>query len=86
MRLQDLGRARVVTSAIVNGVPQTHIELAEGVRKHVMGEALDTVEQQWLAAQINEHIQVCGSSYSKLYRQLLSALWHTAQPDKRVPC
>ena len=56
--VQDLGRARVVTSALVNGAPQTHIELAEGVRLHVMGEALSTVEQQWLAAQMNDHIEV----------------------------
>lgn len=61
--LQDLGRARVVTSALVNGVPQTHVELAEGVRKHVLAEALSTVEQQWLAAQINEHIEVCTSPH-----------------------
>lgn len=47
-----------MTGSVVNGVPQTHIELEEGVRKHMFGEALSTVEQQWLAAQINEHIQV----------------------------
>ena len=57
--LQDLGGARVVTSGWVNGVPQTHVELAEGVRKHVLGESLSTLEQHWLASQINEHIQVC---------------------------
>ena len=48
----------MVTSSIVNGVPQTHIELGEGVRRHVLGEALSTTEQRWLAAQINQHIEV----------------------------
>lgn len=48
----------MVTSALVNDVPQTHVELGEGVRSHVLGEALSTVEQQWLAAQINDHIEV----------------------------
>ena len=29
----------------------------EGVNQHVVGEGLDVVEQQWLAAQINEFLE-----------------------------
>lgn len=72
--LQDLGRARVVTSPLVNGVPQTHIELAEGVRKHVLGEALSTVEQQWLAAQMNDHIEVPALCFFKFEVLMLFVL------------
>ena len=31
----------------------TQIELIEGVNKHVFGEGLDVVEQQWLVSEIN---------------------------------
>ena len=33
------------------------IELVEGVRKHVFGEGLDVVEQQWLVAQLNDFLE-----------------------------
>lgn len=32
---------------------RAQIELIEGVNKHVFGEGLDVVEQQWLVSEIN---------------------------------
>lgn len=42
-----------MTSAIVNGTPQTCIELTEGVRTLVFGEGLTRIEQEWLTDEIN---------------------------------
>ncbi|GIL85278.1 hypothetical protein Vretimale_10750 [Volvox reticuliferus] len=53
---RDLTAARVVTTAFINGVPQTAIELVAGVNKYRFGEGLELVEQQWLVCEINEHI------------------------------
>lgn len=33
------------------------VELVEGVNKHVVGEGLDIVEQQWLVGHINEFLE-----------------------------
>ncbi|GFR48226.1 hypothetical protein Agub_g10087, partial [Astrephomene gubernaculifera] len=52
----ELEAARVVTTAIVNGEPQTAVELVEGVNRHRFGEGLEPVEQLWLAGQINTHL------------------------------
>ena len=56
--VQDLSGARVITTGYVNEAPQTCVELLEGARRHCLGEALSTEEQHWLAARINEHLQV----------------------------
>lgn len=59
---RDLSGARVVTLGYVNGVPQTQVELVEGVNKHVIGEGLDLVEQQWLVAQLNSFLEEARGS------------------------
>ena len=41
---------------IVNGQPQYQLVLQEGINKHVLGEGLTPVEQEWLVGVINEHI------------------------------
>jgi hypothetical protein len=41
------------------------IELLEGARVHVFGEGLGQIEQQWLAEQINAHLEAnLGTSRS----------------------
>ncbi|KAG2493916.1 hypothetical protein HYH03_007852 [Edaphochlamys debaryana] len=52
----ELTAARVVTTAFINGVPQTCIEILAGVNRFRFGEGLETVEQQWLVGEINDHI------------------------------
>lgn len=52
----DLAGARVVTTIIVNGDPQTAVELVEGVNTYRFGEGLQLAEQEWIVAQINDHI------------------------------
>lgn len=59
---RDLSKATIITTMIVNGVPQTAIEISEGVRKHVFGENLARIEQQWLASEINEVIDKVSSN------------------------
>ena len=39
-RSRDLIGAKIAASAVVNGVPQTHIELHDGVKTHIFGEVL----------------------------------------------
>eukprot|EP00198_Chlamydomonas_reinhardtii_P000872 XP_001690207.1 predicted protein [Chlamydomonas reinhardtii] len=53
---RDLSGARVVTTAFINGVPQTAIEVLAGVNRHRFGEGLEMVEQQWLVQEINDQI------------------------------
>ncbi|GLC59967.1 hypothetical protein PLESTB_001559000 [Pleodorina starrii] len=53
---RDLTAARTVTTAFINGVPQTAIELIEGVSKYRFGEGLELVEQQWIVQEVNAHI------------------------------
>lgn len=61
--VDDLTGARVVTTIIVNGVPQTAIEVVEGVRKFRFGESLEPSEQEWLVWEINQKIaEVRGSA------------------------
>eukprot|EP00955_Chlamydomonas_euryale_P053785 355617-Chlamydomonas_euryale.AAC.6 len=55
-RTSDLLGARVITTIIVNGEPQTAIEILEGVRKWRFGEGLQLAEQQWLVSNINEQL------------------------------
>jgi hypothetical protein len=51
MLLQHLPHA---SSPAQNPEPcHAQIELIEGVNKHVFGEGLDVVEQQWLVSEIN---------------------------------
>ncbi|KAF5832434.1 kinase-like domain-containing protein [Dunaliella salina] len=58
----DIQGARIITSVIVNGVPQTVIEVLEGIRKHRFGEGLELMEQQWLVQEINSHVEALGST------------------------
>ncbi|KAG2424567.1 hypothetical protein HXX76_014447 [Chlamydomonas incerta] len=53
---RDLSGARVVTTAFINGVPQTSIEVLAGVNRYRFGEGLEMVEQQWLVQEINDQI------------------------------
>jgi hypothetical protein len=41
---------------VVNGQPQYRLVLQEGINKHVFGEGLSPVEQEWLVEVINEHV------------------------------
>lgn len=43
---------QVRTEMVVNGEPQTVLQLTEGVNKYAFGAGLSNVEQQWLAAEI----------------------------------
>ena len=59
-RTRDLQGASMVTAAWVNGKPQTHIRLTEGVRQHIIGEGLSRQEQVWLTSAVNEHLKSLG--------------------------
>ncbi|CEL97062.1 unnamed protein product [Vitrella brassicaformis CCMP3155] len=52
----DLTVSRVVVEVVVNGVPQTAIEIQEGVNKYRFGRGLTTTEQHWISSQINAYI------------------------------
>lgn len=74
-RTRDLQGASMVTSGYVNGVQQTHVQLTEGVRQHILGEGLSRTEQIWLTAAINEHLKKLGidvSDASKAQQRWLS--------------
>ena len=64
-RTRDLQGASMSTAAWVNGVPQTHIRLTEGVRQHIIGEGLSRQEQVWLTSAINEHLRNLGVDTSE---------------------
>lgn len=53
----QLRGARVITTLIVNGEPQTAIEIIEGVRTLRFGEGLQLSEQQWLVCEINQQLE-----------------------------
>jgi len=42
---------------VVNGEPQTVLQLTEGVHKYAFGAGLSNVEQRWLVAEIREFLQ-----------------------------
>jgi hypothetical protein len=41
---------------VVNGSPQYQLVLQEGINRHVLGEGLNPLEQEWLAEVINQHL------------------------------
>jgi hypothetical protein len=47
--LLDLDGGEIVTRAYVNGVPQTGVELREGVKSHAVGRGLHPAEQTFVA-------------------------------------
>lgn len=50
---------------VVNGQPQYQLVLTEGINRHVFGEGLNPLEQEWLAEVINEHIgETCAAAAS----------------------
>ncbi|KAI0563968.1 Serine/threonine protein kinase [Gracilaria domingensis] len=53
---RDLDRAAMETEMYVNGRPLAELVLNEGTRRHVFGDALDPVEQEWLRDEINDFI------------------------------
>ena len=55
-RAVDLQGAGIEVPMIVNGQPQYRLVLQEGINKHVFGEGLSPVEQEWLVEVINEHV------------------------------
>lgn len=67
-RTRDLQGASMVTAAWVNGTPQTHIRLTEGVRQHIIGEGLSRQEQVWLTSAINQHLKNLGVDTSQANR------------------
>jgi hypothetical protein len=56
--VDDLTGARVVTTVVVNGMPQTAVELVAGVKKYRFAESLDVLEQEWLVSEINSFLEV----------------------------
>jgi hypothetical protein len=48
--------ARVVTTVVVNGEPQTAIEIINGAQTARFGEGLGLAEQQWLVCEVNEQL------------------------------
>ncbi|PRW59623.1 serine threonine kinase [Chlorella sorokiniana] len=55
-RAADLQGADIEVPMAVNGQPQYQLVLQEGINRHVFGEGLNPLEQEWLAAVINEHL------------------------------
>ncbi|KAI0558946.1 Serine/threonine protein kinase [Gracilaria domingensis] len=53
---RDLDRAAMETEMYVNGRALAELVLNEGTRRHVFGDALDPVEQEWLRDEINDFI------------------------------
>jgi len=53
---RDLVSAEAQVYAVVNDVPQCHVVLKEGVNEYVFGEGLKDVEQEWLVAVIESHL------------------------------
>jgi serine/threonine protein kinase len=53
---RDLVSAEAQVYAVVNDVPQYHVVLKEGVNEYVFGEGLKDVEQEWLVAVIESHL------------------------------
>ena len=52
--LRDVTGAEVVTLAYVNGVPQTALELREGVRSHAVGRGLHRAEQEFVVRLVED--------------------------------
>jgi hypothetical protein len=52
--LGDLDGAEIVTMAYVNGVPQTGVELREGVNSHALGKGLHRAEQKFIVQTVSE--------------------------------
>jgi hypothetical protein len=48
---------QVRTEMVMNGEPQTVLQLTEGVNRYAFGAGLSNVEQQWLAAEIKAFLQ-----------------------------
>lgn len=55
---RDLDGASVDVVMYQNGRPVTEMALREGTRRHVLGEDLDDVEQDWLCSEINSFLKV----------------------------
>lgn len=55
-RASDLRGADIEVPMVVNGQPQYQLVLQEGINRYVFGEGLNPLEQEWLAAVINEHL------------------------------
>ena len=58
--LRDVTGAEVVTLAYVNGVPQTALELREGVRSHAVGRGLHRAEQEFVARLVEDALAEAG--------------------------
>jgi hypothetical protein len=56
--LEDVKAARMVTTVIQDGVPQTAMELVVGEKVVRMAEGLSQDEQEWLVNQVNKHIEL----------------------------
>lgn len=56
-RAQDISSVDVKVRMITNGVPQTCVELVEGVNKYTFGESLATIEHEWVAAEIRSFLE-----------------------------
>lgn len=54
---RDLNSASMETEMYINGRPMAELVLNEGTRRHVFGEALDPVEQEWLRDEINDFLK-----------------------------
>lgn len=56
-RTDDITRVDVKVRIITNGVPQTCVELVEGVNRYTFGESLATVEHEWVAGEIRAFLE-----------------------------
>jgi hypothetical protein len=48
---------QVVTTMIVNGEPRTAVEIVHGAEALKIGEALSLAEQEYVAAEVNRHLE-----------------------------
>eukprot|EP00892_Ulva_mutabilis_P000975 jgi/Ulvmu1/10879/UM007_0055.1 len=58
----ELQGARVVTTVISNGIPQTALEVAAGAERVQLGEALPIAEQEYVGAAINRHLEAVSGA------------------------
>lgn len=72
-KTRDLREACFAVVAYVNGEPQGQLVLQHGAETYPIGEGLDVVEQEWLEAVINNHLE-----------ELLTAKLHDDDDNKSI--
>lgn len=54
--LEDVDAAKVVVTSVTNGTPTEALSLQIGVDSKTFGAGLTSIEQEWLAAEINSFL------------------------------